>query len=138
MERYYAIFYPMEDEWGVRFPDAPSVNTSGKDIDEALEMAMDALSAMMVFGRKGREYNAPRTFGEIQAEAKEDELVFPVMPTEKAMETYRPKKRINIMIPVDLLNRVGDALKDRKGLDRSKFICNAVETHLNQGTEIHA
>jgi len=60
------------------------------------------------------------------------------MPTEKAMETYRPKKRINIMIPVDLLNRVGDALKDRKGVDRSKFICNAVETHLNQGTEIHA
>jgi len=138
MERYYAIFYPMEDEWDVRFPDAPSVNTSGKDIDEALEMAMDALSAMMVFGRKGREYNAPRTFEEIQAEAKEGELVFPVMPTEKAMEAYRPKKRINIMIPVDLLNRVGDALKDRKGLDRSKFICNAVETHLNQGTEIHA
>jgi len=41
MERYYAIFYPMEDEWGVRFPDAPSVNTSGKDIDEALEMAIN-------------------------------------------------------------------------------------------------
>jgi len=138
MERYYAIFYPLEDEWGVRFPDAPSVNTSGKDIDEALEMAMDALSAMMIFGRKGHEYNAPRAFGEIQSEAKEGELIFPVMPTEKAMETYRPKKRINIMIPVDLLNRVGDALKDKKGLNKSKFICNAVETHLNQDAEIHA
>jgi len=135
MERYYAIFYPMEDEWGVRFPDAPSVNTSGKNIDDALEMAMDALSAMLVFGRKGREYQEPRGFEAIQTESKEGELVFPVMPTEKAMEAYRPKKRINIMVPVDLLNRVGEVLKDRKGVDRSKFICNAVETHLNQGTE---
>jgi len=50
-----------------------------KDIDQALEMAMDALSAIMVFGSKGREYHAPRSFEEIQAEAKEDELVFPVI-----------------------------------------------------------
>ncbi|SMC92015.1 HicB_like antitoxin of toxin-antitoxin system [Desulfocicer vacuolatum DSM 3385] len=135
MQRYYAIFYPMEDEWGVRFPDALSVNTSGKDIDEALEMAMDALSAMLVFGRKGREYQEPRGFEAIQAEAKEGELVFPVTPTEKAMEAYRPKKRINVMIPVDLLNRVGEALKDQKGLDRSKFICNAVEKRLNEGVD---
>ncbi len=138
MKIYYAIFYPMEDEWGVRFPDAPSVNTSGRDIDEALEMAVDALSAILVLGRKGREYHEPRGFEEIRAEAEEGELVFPVMPAEKAMEEYRPKKRINVMIPVDLLDRVGEFFKDQKGLDRSKFICNAVESHLNQGIEAHS
>ena len=138
MKRYYAIFYPLEDKWGVRFPDAPSVNTSGKDIDEALEMAMDALSGILVFGRKGREYQEPRGFDAIQAEAEEGEFVFPVIPTEKAMEQYRPKKRVNVMIPVDLLDRVGEFLKDQKGLDRSKFICNAVESHLNQGVEAHS
>ncbi|SLM31750.1 conserved hypothetical protein [Desulfamplus magnetovallimortis] len=137
MVRYYGIFFQEDGQWSVRFPDAPSVNTCGETVDEAIEMAIDALSAMMVLGRKGREYGDPRGYEEIQAEAKDGELVFPVMPAEKAMEAYRPKKRINVMIPVDLLDRVGEFLKNRKGLDRSKFICNAVESHLQQNVEAH-
>lgn len=138
MARYYGIFFQDEDQWGVRFPDAPSVNTCGETIDNAIEMAIDALSAMMVFGRKGREYVDPRGYDEIRAEAKEGELVFPISPSEKSMEAYRPKKRINVMIPVDLLDRVGEFLKDQKGIDRSRFICNAVENHLNQSAEAHS
>ena len=130
MEVYYAIFYPLASGgWGVRFPDAPAVHTSGKDLDEALFMAMDALSGLLVVGRKGREYHAPRGYEAIQAEAGEKEKVFPVVPGEKAMEEYRPKKRINVMVPVDLLEKI-DARKEEKGLDRSRFICQAVEEHL--------
>jgi hypothetical protein len=33
-------------------------------------------------------------------------LFFPVVPSEKAMDEYRPKKRINVVVPVDLLNRM--------------------------------
>jgi hypothetical protein len=33
-------------------------------------------------------------------------LIFPVVPSEKAMDEYRPKKRINVVVPVDLLNRM--------------------------------
>ena len=88
---------------GARFPDAPSINTSGKDLDEALLMALDALSGLMVIGRKGREYFTPRSFAEIQAEAGPNDLVFPVIPNEKIMEEYKPKKRINVMVPVNLL-----------------------------------
>ena len=95
-------------------------------------MAVDALSAIMVMGRKGREYQAPKGYDEILAESKEGELVFPVMPTEKAMEEYRPKKRINVMIPVDLLGRVSEHLKGQEGIDRSKFICGAVESQLDE------
>lgn len=131
MDVYYGIFFQDDDGWSVRFPDAPSVNTGGDNIEEALEMAVDALSAMMVMGRKGREYYMPRGYDDIQAEAKEGELVFPVMATEKSMEEYRPKKRINIMIPVDLLDRISEYLKDQDGIDRSRFICSAVENRLD-------
>ena len=56
MGTYYAIFYKLEDGgWGVKFPDAQSIHTSGKDLDEALFMAVDALSGLLVIGRKGRE-----------------------------------------------------------------------------------
>lgn len=93
-------------------------------------MAIDALSGILVVGRKGREYFTPRNYEEIQAEAKEGELVFPVVPDEKIMESYKPKKRINIMIPTELLDRISEFLEDKKGLDRSKFICDVVDMHL--------
>ena len=131
MDIYCAIFSRDDDGWAVRFPDAPSVNTCGDTVAEALEMAIDALSAIMVLGRKGREYNAPREYEEIQAEAGPDELVVPIVPSEKAMEEYRPKKRINVMVPVDLLDRVNDHIKNQSGMDRSKFICTAVEKCLS-------
>ena len=130
MEVYYAVFYPLESgEWGVRFPDAPAIHTSGKDLSDALFMAMDALSGLLVIGRKGREYFAPRGYEAIHAQAREHEKVFPVVPSEKAMKEYRPKKRINVMVPVDLLEKI-DTQKDQKGLDRSRFICEAVSEHL--------
>ncbi len=130
MKPYYGIFYRLETGWGVRFPDAPGVHTGGKDLDESLFMAMDALSGLMVMGRKGREYQAPRSFDDVKVEAKENELVFPVVPDEKIMKEYRPKKRINVMVPVDLLEKVGDFVKITDGLDRSKFFCAAAEKYL--------
>ena len=71
MDIYYAIFSPDDDGWSVRFPDAPSVNTCGETVEESLAMAVDALSAIMVLGRKGLEYEAPRPYVEIKKEAKQ-------------------------------------------------------------------
>ena len=131
MKTYYGIFYRLETGWGVRFPDAPGVHTGGKDLDQALFMAIDALSGLMVVGRKGREYQAPRSFEDVKAEAEENELVFPVVPSEKSMKEYRPKKRINVMVPVDLLAKVGEVVKKTEGLDRSKLFCIATEKYLS-------
>lgn len=131
MKPYYGIFYRLKTGWGVRFPDAPGVHTGGKDLDQALFMAMDALSGLMVVGRKGREYQAPRSFEDVKAETEENELVFPVVPSEKSMKEYRPKKRINVMVPVDLLAKVGEVVKETDGLDRSRLFCVATEKYLS-------
>ena len=127
---YYAIFYPDGRRWGVRFPDAESVYTDGKDIDEALQYAIDALSAMLVTGRKGREYSDPRPYEEVAKLVSAGELVFPIVANEKIMEEYKPKKRVNVMVPVELLSRADKHVKRAKGLDRSKFFCDAVEAYL--------
>jgi predicted RNase H-like HicB family nuclease len=50
--------------------------TQGETLDEALEMAVDALSAMLVQGRKGREYGAPSNFKAVAAQAEPGDLVF--------------------------------------------------------------
>ena len=91
MESYYAIFRPVEGQWSVRFPDAEAIHTCGKDLEEAMEMAVGALNGLMVFGRKGREYQTPRLFEDIQTEAKEGEQVFPIVPSEKIMDEYKSK-----------------------------------------------
>ena len=132
MGTYYAIFYKLESGgFGVRFPDVPSIHTSGQDLDEALIMAIDALSGMLVVGRKGREYSAPSVYDVVKEQAAEGELVFPVVPSEAAMEEYRPKKRVNVMVPVDLLSRIDEHVKTTVGMDRSRFFSEAAERRLH-------
>lgn len=131
MLKYYAIFHPAkEGGYWVSFPDAESVLTQGETLDEALEMATDALSAILVHGRKGREYSAPTSYEAVAAQAKPGELVFPVVPSEKIMEEYRPKKRVNVILPVDRLTAIADIVQEAEGLDRSKFITDAIDYYL--------
>jgi len=129
MLKYYAIFYQLKNEWAVRFPDIDAIHTSGKDMEEAFDMATDALSAILVYGRKGREYKEPSSFQSVLAEAKDGEHVMAIIPDESIMEEYRPKKRVNVMVPVDLLEKI-DKAKEEKGLDRSKLFCDAAEKYL--------
>lgn len=83
MKPYFAIFFKDGDGWGVRFPDADSVHTCGDTIDEAIDMAVDALSCMLEAGVEGRDYQAPRLYADAEAEAGPGELVFPIYPLAK-------------------------------------------------------
>lgn len=131
MEKYFAIFEKAkEGGFCVRFPDVPGALTQGETIEEALEMAVDALCGIMVDGRKGRDYQAPRSFEEVEKEAGAGDYVFPVSPDEKVMETYRPKKRVNIMFPVDVLERVDKQVKELGNTDRSNWLSTAAEKML--------
>lgn len=129
MQKYFAIFFKCDSDWCVRFPDLDGIHTFGKTLEEAIDAASDALSGMLVVGRKGKDYKAPSSFDDISAQAKEAELVFPVFPSESDMEAYKPKKRVNIMVPVDLLEQ---ADKHARGLniDRSRFFCESVQKAL--------
>ncbi|GAB6193888.1 hypothetical protein [Desulfocastanea catecholica] len=62
--------------------------------------------------------------------AKEGEVVFPLVPNEKIMEDYSPKKRVNVMLPVDRLDTIADIIKQSDGLDRSKFITKAIDYYV--------
>jgi len=128
---FNAIFKKFDNWWSVEFPDVPAAQTQGETIEEALEMAQDALSAIIATGRKGREYTSPRSFEEVLALSGENDYVFPVTPDEKIIEEYRPKKRVNIMVPVSLLSKIDAKVKTVTGMDRSKFLCDAAESYIN-------
>jgi len=136
MLNYYAVFTPANGGWVVRFPDVPAALTEGETVEEALEMAVDALSAILATGRKGREYFAPRPFSEIAKEKEADELVMPVSPSEAIMDEYRPKKRINVMADVELLEQI-DAQAAVEKIDRSSWLMRAAKQAI-EGQSCHA
>jgi len=55
-------------------------------------MAIDALSGLLVVGRKGREYQAPSTYEEVKAVAEEGEVVFPSSSQRKDHGGLQPEK----------------------------------------------
>jgi hypothetical protein len=67
----------------------------------------------------------------VAAEAGPGDLVFPVVPNEKIMDEYRPKKRVNVMLPVDRLDTIAEIIKESDGLDRSKFITKAIDYYVD-------
>lgn len=131
MQVYYALFHPAkEGGYTVTFPDAPAAVTEGDTVEEAVDMAIDALSIILAWGRKGREYKDPSGFAEIQAKAEPGDLVFPIAPDWRIMEEHRPKKRVNVMLPGAQLEAIESITKGVAGLDRSKFIARAVDYYL--------
>lgn len=131
MQRYYALFHPAENGWyAVEFPDLECGYTQGKTLEEALDMATDLISGVLVVGRKGRDYHDPSSYEAILAKAQSGDLVFPVVPSERIMAAYRPKKRVNIMLPEVQLEAIAGIVDGTAGLDRSKFIARAVDYYL--------
>ena len=133
MQRYFAVFHPPKKAGGwyeVKFPDLACGVTQGKTLNEALDMAVDLISCVLVTGRKGREYNDPSPYEAIQAQAGPGDLVFPVTPNERNMEEYRLKKRVNVMLPGSQLDAIAGIVDGVAGLDRSKFIARAIDHYL--------
>jgi antitoxin HicB len=60
---YYAAKITQSgDWWEVSFPDRPDINTCGESLDDALEMASDALNSMLEFDlEKQHALLEPRT-----------------------------------------------------------------------------
>ncbi len=135
MNKVYCAMLRKDGDWqAVRFPDAPAVHTQGKDIEEAVFMATDALSAILALGKKGREYNDPRPFSEVEQEAEKGERVFAILPDKKIMEEYlkesRPKIRVNISLEQDIKNAIDELVKKSLASDRSAFLNDAAREKL--------
>ena len=131
MQIYYALFHPTEKGgYTVTFPDAPAAVTEGDTVEEAVDMAIDALSIILGWGRKGRKYNDPSLHEVVRAQAEPGVLVLPIVPDWRIMEENRPKRRVNVMLPGAQLDAIAGIVADAPGLDRSKFIARAFGHYL--------
>jgi predicted RNase H-like HicB family nuclease len=127
MEKYYyGVFKAEGKKILVSVPDVAICETFGGNWEEAFEMAIDALAACISTGSKNVK---ERTKYADMIKQYPDAKIMAVPVDEKVIESYAPKKRVNIVIPVDVLNQI-DETRARVGeRDRSKFITEGMREY---------
>jgi antitoxin HicB len=130
MKYYYALFSKTTDAVEVKFPDLMGCLTFGKDWEEALENAKDALAAWLAHAEP-QFIKEPSKHHELEyLKEKEGELV-PILVDENIMVSYRKLKRFNVILPADTLKHI-DSFRKKVGLKRSTFLQKAAEEYLQQ------
>ncbi len=132
--KYYAVFTKTNEAIEVDFPDLQGCLTFGEDFDQAYDMAVDALAGWLAHAEK-QFINPPTSFDELKGRYKADnQTIFPVPVDEKIIQSYAPKKRINVVFPVDVLSKI-DETRGRIGeRDRSKFITDGMREYTEKFT----
>ncbi len=126
MANYIAIVHKdPESDFGISFPDFPGCITAGKDIDEAKDMAQEALT-LHIQGmiEDGEKLPAPSKLEEIMADPDfADAVAYLVVDVPDA----RPRTvRVNITVPEMTLKQI-DAAAKKRGMSRSSFLVHAAQ-----------
>lgn len=141
MYYYFAQFSPDEERpetYSVFFPDFPGCNTCGDSLDEAMTMAMDALTGYIESEiEDGVDIPEPSDYETAKAKSIEyyKELDIPYHPgTLYLLVPADPKKepfvRLNISMQPRLLARIDRKAKS-EGMTRSGFLATAAQIYIN-------
>ena len=125
MHSYIALIHKDADsDFGVSFPDFPGCITAGSTLQEAMDMAREAL-ALHIEGmvEAGQPIPEPSPLDAIMADAENHDgtAVLVPMPDGPVIKTVR----VNITLPGDTLREV-DAFAEQKGYTRSGLIAAAL------------
>jgi predicted RNase H-like HicB family nuclease len=124
MANYIAVVHKdPKSDFGVSFLDFPGCITAGTSIDEAKDMAYDALS-LHVKGllEDGEDIPSPSKLEDIMESPQySDSAAILVVSISEA----RPRSvRVNITVQEDMLRKI-DTIAKQRGMSRSSFLVNA-------------
>jgi predicted RNase H-like HicB family nuclease len=126
MAAYIALIHKEAgSDYGVSFPDFPGCVTAGTTIDEAKDMALEALAGHVEVMREyGEGIPRPTSLEDILADPESAGAVaFLVVPLpEPKVRTVR----LNITMPEEAARRI-DRYAKARGLSRSSFLVQAAE-----------
>ncbi|NVN84722.1 MAG: type II toxin-antitoxin system HicB family antitoxin [Rhodopseudomonas sp.] len=125
MRHYIALIHKDEgSDYGVSFPDLPGVISAGRTLDEARDMAAEALALhLQGMAEDGDAVPEPSTLESIMQNPQNRNgvaVLVPVIPP--AVRSVR----INITLPADILEQI-DAYAEREGFTRSGFLAQAAK-----------
>jgi predicted RNase H-like HicB family nuclease len=126
MANYIAIVHKeAKTDFGVSFPDFPGCVTAGQTVDEAKDLAQEAL-ALHIKGmiEDGEQLPAPSKLEDIMADADyADAVAYLVVSIP---DTKYRTVRVNITVPEMTLKQIDSAAKKR-GMSRSSFLVHLAQ-----------
>ena len=130
MANYIAIVHKdPNSDFGVSFPDFPGCITAGRNIDEAKDMAQEALS-LHIQGmiEDGDQLPVPSKLEEIMADPDFAEAAAYLVVE---VPDVKPRSvRVNITVPEMTLKQI-DAAAKKRGMSRSSFLVHAARNALH-------
>jgi predicted RNase H-like HicB family nuclease len=123
MRHYIALIHKDADsDYGVSFPDLPGVISAGSTLDEARQMAAEALALHLEgMSAEGEALPEPSSLETIMTDVEHRDGVAVLIPLAEGP----PKAiRVNITLPEDVLGEI-DAYAERHGYTRSGFLAAA-------------
>lgn len=130
MPSYIALIHKdPNSDYGVSFPDFPGCVTAGSSIDEAKDMAQEAL-ALHIEGlvEEGEALPEPSSLEAIMTEAaNRDAVAFLVTVPER----QAPPVRVNITVSAADLREI-DAYAEAHGYSRSGFLVKAAKEKIHR------
>ena len=136
MANYIAVVHKdAKSDFGVSFPDFPGCITAGSSIDEAKDMAHDALSlhikGMM---EDGETIPAPSKLEDIMDDSDyADAAAILIVSVSEA----KPRSiRVNITVPEDMLRKI-DTIAKKRGMSRSSFLVHAAQSAITSNRDSH-
>lgn len=136
MANYIAIVHKeSKSDVGVSFPDFSGCITAGKNIDEAKDMAQEALS-LHIQGmlEDGDQLPVPSSLEDIMSDPDfANAIAYLVVSVPDA----KPRTvRVNVTVPEMTLKQI-DAAAKKRGMSRSSFLVHAAQNAI-QSTEANA
>jgi predicted RNase H-like HicB family nuclease len=128
MHDYIALIHKDADsDFGVSFPDFPGLISAGTTLDEARDMAAEAL-ALHIDGllEDGEALPEPSSLERVMAEAENRDAVAALVPLPPIRSA-----RVNVMLPGDVLVRI-DRYAKAHGLTRSGFLAMAAKRAIEE------
>ena len=136
MANYIAVVHKdPKSDFGVSFPDFPGCITAGSSIDEAKDMAHDALS-LHIKGMIEDDENIP------DPSKLEDIMDDPDYSDAAAIlivsiSEAKPRSvRVNITVPEDMLRKI-DTVAKKRGMSRSSFLVHAAQNAITSNKNSH-
>ena len=134
MANYIAVVHKdTKSDFGVSFPDFPGCITAGTSIDEAKDMADDALS-LHVKGllEDGEDIPSPSRLEDIMENPEYSDSV--AILVVSISEAKARSVRVNITVPEDMLRKI-DKIAKQRGMSRSSFLVNAAQNAISSGQD---
>ena len=125
MRQYIALIHKEADsDFGVSFPDFPGCVTAGTTLDEAREMAAEALGLHLEgMLQDGEPVPEPSSLEAVMADAtNRDGVAILVAAPERTAKSIR----VNVTLPEDVLEAI-DRYAAANGFTRSGFLAQAAK-----------